>query len=385
MMRRQTAYGLLLILFLVFVASQLSLIPINSSRVELDSINSGLSIPKISENPTSLPYKAIVFTVGSFFNSVRFFRIISIIFFGICVVALYRVLKRWHSDKIALYASSLFATNAVALSVARLASPLVLLFGWSIIISLLLWVQHGHSKKLAPFSLAIFSAALFYIPGAPYFFLLLILLFFNKLSRLLKFTKTSMIILGVFVGLLIISPLVLGFIQDVDTLKNWLLIPNSIDWGNVPRAILRVPSALIYRMPVEPLINVGRLPIFDVASGGLFLIGLYAYKQHIKLERIKIMTATAIFSIILGALGQLVIAIVILLPFIYVVIAAGLSYLLGEWYKVFPRNPFARSFGLILVTLIVIFSMYYQLTRFLVVWPQAPETRATYDQSRIIN
>jgi hypothetical protein len=88
--------------------------------------------------------------------------------------------------------------------------------------------------------------------------------------------------------------------------------------------------------------------------------------------------------VILGALGELTVAITLLLPFVYAVIAAGISYVLDEWYSVFPRNPFARSFGLIVITAVVLMSSYYQITRFLVVWPQAPETREVYSQPGLI-
>jgi hypothetical protein len=126
------------------------------------------------------------------------------------------------------------------------------------------------------------------------------------------------------------------------------------------------------------------LPVLDVASGGLFLIGLYAYQKKAKLERTKVMILTAIFGIILGGLGQIVIGVVLVLPFVYSVVAAGISYILDEWYSVFPKNPFAKSFGFILVTLVVLTSIYYQSTRFFVVWPQTPETRSIYDQSGLI-
>jgi hypothetical protein len=148
--------------------------------------------------------------------------------------------------------------------------------------------------------------------------------------------------------------------------------------------ILRVPSAFIFRTPTDPLLNIARLPVLDVAAGGFFLIGLYAYQKNIKLERTRIMLVTALFGIILGALGELTVAIVLLLPFVYSVVAAGISYVIDEWYSVFPKNPFARSFGLLVVITVVLMSSYYQLTRFLVVWPQTQETRNTYSQSGLI-
>ena len=138
-------------------------------------------------------------------------------------------------------------------------------------------------------------------------------------------------------------------------------------------------------MPVEPLINIGRLPVFDIVSGVLFLIGLNAYLRKLKLDRTRVMIGAALVGIGIGALGQTTVAVIMILPFVYSVVAAGIEYLLDEWYTVFPRNPVARSFGMLLITTAVLFSIYYQLTRFFVVWPQAPETRTVYTQSRIVN
>jgi hypothetical protein len=87
----------------------------------------------------------------------------------------------------------------------------------------------------------------------------------------------------------------------------------------------------------------------------------------------------------LGALGSPITAIVFLLPFAFSVIAAGIEFMLDEWSSVFPRNPVAKSFSVILLTTTVPFSSYYQLTRFFVVWPQTPETRAVYSESRILD
>jgi len=363
---------------------QLSLIPTKFAQLEIDYTTEIRTYSNIGANPLSLPHKLASYGVQAFSDSVRSVRAVSIVMFGLCVVALYRILKRWHGEKIALFASAMFATNATSLAVGRLAYPLVLIFSWSIVIALLLWIQHGKSRKIAPFSLLVMSAILLYIPGAPYFFLLLLILFGNKLFSTFKLLKRSTMYIALVAGILVISPLAISFYNDVNVLRQWLLLPQTIEVSSIPFNILRVPSAFIYRSPVDALITVGRLPVLDVAAGGFFLIGLYAYQKNTKLERTKIMIVTALFGIILGALGEVFIAVILLLPYVYSVIAAGISYVLDEWYSVFPRNPFARSFGLLLVTLVVLMSMYYQLTRFLVVWPQTPETRSTYNQSGLI-
>jgi len=369
----------------VFVLFYASLIPTGASLTEVDYYYSASSLSEIVSNPLSLPYKLVASALVEISPSVRSMRALSVIVFSLSIFALFKILHRWHSQKIAMFATALFATNATVLAIARLGTPLVLLFSWSIILSILLWLQYGKSRKVAPVSLALVGALLFYIPGAPYFFLLLLVLFGNRYKTIFRSSSRNTLLICVFFALLVVAPLFYSMIQNVAVLREWLLIPNSIVWGDIPKNILRVPSAFIYRAPVNPLINVGRLPILDVASGGLFLLGLFSYYKNYKLERVRIMVLSALFAILLGALGQVTAGFILMIPFAYAVIAAGISLLLDEWYKVFPQNPFARSFGLLAVVVMLSFSVYYQLNRFLIVWPQTPETRQEYNQSRILS
>jgi hypothetical protein len=258
------------------------------------------------------------------------------------------------------------------------------LFGWPLIIALLLWVAHGNSRKVAPLTLLTVSALLFYIPGALYFFTLLALLFQKSLRDIVQKLTPLQLIGGIAFFVLLLVPLINSFIQQPALINAWLLLPANIDWASVPRNLLLIPSAFIFRAPADPQLTVGRLPILDVASGALMLLGLYLYQQNMKLERTKIILATGLFAIILGALGATTAAILILLPFVYMLIAAGIAYLLDRWYSVFPRNPLARSFGLIMISMVVIFTVIYHANRFFIVWPLAPETRNTYNQSLLV-
>ncbi len=374
----------MLIVLLIGVVWNLSVIPEGAADVERAAYASTSTLDGIVDNPLSLPYKLVAYVAHYTSDSIRVLRAISLVVFGLTVIALYRILKIWHSDKIALFAASMYATNALALTVARLGTPLVLLFGWSLLISAMMWIQHGRSRKVAPAVFVVSTALLLYVPGAPYFFVLLAIIFNKKIRRIMNIMPRKSLALIALCFFSLLSLLMWALVQDVTVLKQWLLLPETINWAETARNILRVPSAYIYRSPIDPLLGVGRLPIFDVAVGGLFLVGLYVYQKKNKLERTKVMLLTALLAIVIGALGQVTAAVVLLLPFVYAVVAAGMSYLLDEWYKIFPRNPFARSFGLLLVTFVVLMTMYYQMTRFLVVWPQAPETRNQYNQSRLV-
>ena len=80
---------------------------------------------------------------------------------------------------------------------------------------------------------------------------------------------------------------------------------------------------------------------------------------------------------ILVSLGGAV-SISILMPFIYVLVAAGIGLLLDRWQKVFPRNVIAQAVGVGLVSLAVIAVSWYGLRHYFVAWPNAPATKQVF-------
>ncbi len=381
---RESLYLVIIRALLYGIYSFISLVPSEAAETEHRNVEQSSSLRKVYENPVNAPYKLATYALTSLSPSVRMARAISFVFYMGACVALFYALKHWHTLQASILTTLAFASNAVILGTSRLGTPAITTFSFFIFSGLLLWQVHSKSNKIVPIIVLLCLAALLYVPGAIWFFIIIAVVYGNRFKHLFKNVKRPAVIIGAILALALLTPLVLSFVENSNYLKEWLLLPPQLDWGNVPRSILRVPSAFIYRMPIEPLVNIARLPVFDIATGVLFLIGLNAYMRKLKLDRTRVMIGAALVAIVIGAFGQTLLAVIMLMPFAYAVIAAGIEYLLDEWFSVFPRNPVARSFGVIMITATVLFSTYYQLTRFFVVWPQTPETRAVYDRSRIV-
>lgn len=373
-----------LVVFIV-ISIFLSHTPERAGISELQTAAQASSFRDIASNPVNAPHKLLTLLLTELSPSVRSVRVVSMMFATATAIAMFYMLKHWHKPQTAVLTTAAFAGSAIVLAVGRLGTPVVTVMSFYAFAGLLLWDLHTRSNKAAPIVVLMALAALLYVPGFVWFALIVGIVYGGRLRVLFRHIRLRTVLFGTLLAILLIVPLVHGFVREAGTINEWLLLPPHLDWAQVPRSILRVPSAFIYRMPTEPLVNVGRLPVFDVASGLLFLVGLNAYRQKLRLDRTRVMLGSALVAVIIGALGQTLLAVVFLLPFAFSVIAAGIEYLLDEWYAVFPRNPLARSFGLIIITSTILFSTYYQLTRFFVVWPQAPETRATYNQSRILS
>ncbi len=368
--------------FSIWVLSQ---IPERASSLEVVNTMQAESWEEILRNPLYLPYKLASFLLLLFTDSVRSVRAVSIVVFMMCGVALFSLLKRWHSTRVAVLTLLLFATNATVLTISRLADPLVMLFSWSILLSILLWLLHSNSKHIAPVSLAIVGVLLLYIPGSIYVFFVLALLFSNRIKGFLRGLSLRSIIISTIVLFIAVGPLIFASMNDVGVIRAWLLLPESIILFDIPKNILAVPSSYFYRFQIaDPLITVGRLPILDIASGALMILGAYSYYRNRVLERTKILVLGSLLAVLLGALGQVRLGVAIFLPFAFILMAGGISYLLDLWYSVFPKNPLARTIAFVFIGLIVLASASYQLKKFFVVWPNTPETYETYDQPRLI-
>lgn len=378
--------GLVLFVSLAGVSAwSLSQIPEDAASLEVVNTMQTQSWSDIAKDPLYLPHKALSYLALLFTDSVRAVRSVSVVMFLLCGVALFSLLKRWHSSRVAVLTLILFGTNATVLAISRLADPLVMLFTWSILLSLLLWVIHSNSKHIAPISLAFAGFLLLYIPGALYVFLVLFVLFLNRIKDFFKnISLRSGIISGV-MFFVAISPLVYASVQDITVLRTWALLPETVIYSDIPKNILAVPSSYFYRFQIaDPLITVGRLPILDIASGALMLLGAYSYYRNRVLERTKIMVLGALLAVLLGALGEVRLGVTLFLPFAFILMAGGVSYLLDTWYVVFPKNPLARNFAFIVLILVVAASSMYQLKKFFVVWPNTPETSEVYNEPRLI-
>jgi len=54
--------------------------------------------------------------------------------------------------------------------------------------------------------------------------------------------------------------------------------------------------------------------------------------------------------------------------------------MLQQWFTVFPRNPFARSAGAILMTIVVLLAAYNGFSQYFIAWPNTPETKAVFTE-----
>lgn len=371
------------VLSILIVASLLlwrlqSLVP-GWSASELATRVASLNVHTIVNNPLNAPFTVLAYGLHKLLpHSVLAVRLVSVLYGAITVCLFFYVVRCWHSPRIAWLSSLLFVTSSWFLRTARLGTPDVLLFGLLMLTALGLWLQRTHHHRFVLFLTATCAALSLYIPGLIWFVAYAAFWQRHILMDRIKRTPTWLAAAAIIGALVVFFPLAWGINQHWQLVWAVLGLPSRVPpVVSTLKHLADVPLNVFARGSFLPGLWVGRSPVLDVFGSALFIFGVYAYWQHRRLARFASLLGIFIVTTILVALGGPV-TLSLLLPFVYLVIATGMAFLLGEWLSVFPRNPLARGLGLSIVIIAVLLSCSYQLNRYFVAWPKEPQTKVVF-------
>ncbi len=346
-----------------------------------------ISLASIAQNPLFLPYYLALFVLQiSPFGGPAALRSISALFGILGVAGFFYILRYWYTARIAFFGTTLLATSGWFLHTARFASADSTYLLLPLLIAGVIALQAKARAKRALLAVIIFGFSAIYIPGVLWFLIPAIIL---QRQTIIKGLKSQPIWFNVLVGLLgviMLLPLLIMFIHpaaDSNASHNALLLlglPVSLPGvSTVLHNIADIFNQIFGASSAGQLFTAGKLAWLDVCTGALVAMGIYQFGKHYKLARTKLIAIVTVLGVALIALGGPV-SIVLLLPFLYLFAVEGLKWLLDMWLSIFPRNPFARGFGIVMVVLLVSTVAIYQTNRYFLAWGQAPETRAVFNK-----
>lgn len=373
------AFGLIALAGVLYGYGTATFLP-GISSAEQQVIAQTTSFTDILKNPLWLPYKLLLLLFQALGSEGAQLRIVSGICMSIAVFSFYAIAKRFYSPRVCVLTTILFAISAPSITLARVATPAVMLYSWIMFISLALWFRYSHKKRFAPFVFFVLATLLMYTPGTFWFVAILSILFWKDIPKLFKHLSRPFIIAGAVLGLVTAAPLFYSFVQDPNLIRSWLLLPTTFDSVSSLETLRTLPAAFFYTSSIDGRYNLGALPLLDAFSGTMLLLGLYAYRKKLKLQRTIIYITALMCSSALAVVNNSQLYLLLFLPIAYLIIAEGIGFLLGEWRSVFPKNPIARFVGTVVMSIAVIATSGYHLNRYFLAWVQAPETKAIYSE-----
>lgn len=351
-----------------------------SNAFEVASKAQAMSLRDIVYNPAFLPYKIVQHTlIYIHHDSLVNMRLISASFGLLAIILFYFLLQSWHTKRIAMMGTALFVSSAWFLHSARDATPVITLTGVLLILAYSIYLKTTTKPTLAIILGAAALIYLIYIPGLIWFLVAGIVWQRKLLATIVKRANLLFVILSLLLIILGMVPLFWGGLHNLESVKAIVGLPLH---GLPPviqylKNILSIPKQLYVQGPHDPTYWAGNVPLLDIFVSFMSFIGIYAYYHKRRLDRSKFLAGYAALAVALIALGGFV-NIILLLPVVYIVAVAGLTLLLQQWFTVFPRNPFARTVGTTLITVVVLMACFYNVTAYFIAWPNTPETKQIY-------
>lgn len=349
-----------------------------------------VSLEAIIRAPIDLPYSLALYLLSlTPFTGPTGIRAISAVFGLLSVIGMFYIFKSWYTTRIAVLGTALYATTSWFLHTARFADPSVNYLLLPLLVAAMIALQVKQRSRIAISAVTIFGISALYIPGVIWFLLPAIYIKRRVLIKALRLQPIWYKISMSVTSLVMLTPLVVmlvkpipGMATAVQNLKVLLGLPESglqspLDMFGTLKDEL---SDIFVYNTAGPIYAPGHLPWLDICTTVLVLLGVAQFVKHWRLDRSKLIGILLVLSFVLIAMGGAVSS-VILLPFLFLLGVEGLRWLLSLWLEVFPRNPFARGFGLSVIIVIVLSVSVYQLNRYYLAWGQAPETHAVFDNT----
>lgn len=345
------------------------------SQSEVKFIASSLSINDIIANPVDGLMKLPIFALN-YFDQLTIFtaRAVAAVYGVLSIVLFYFVIRRWHTRRISLLAAFMFIVSSWFLQVSRIALPYILFTFGVILLIAVGTILHDKRNKLGLILTALCTGLLLYIPGMIWLILALLIWQLPNFRKILKDTSTTQRIGAVFLIILLVSPLAYAIFNDTGVALEWLAVPDEfipLEWI---RRLLVLPIFLTAQGPLQPVYNLGRLPLLDVFTTVMVVIGIYSYYFKAKLQRTVLLVMVSIVSALLIAFNGPDF-LPLLLPIVFILAGAGITLLLQQWFTVFPRNPLARALGVMTIAVVIAFTGIYHIRRYFVAWSGNPDTR----------
>jgi 4-amino-4-deoxy-L-arabinose transferase-like glycosyltransferase len=382
-MGRPVLFGLLglLIVSSLFLYKLSSLTP-GLSQSEIDTYNTTRNLSEITDNSVNAPYRLAVLASTTLFDNSFGLRLVGAVL-GVLTVAIFYLLTiRLFPVSVALAGSTLFATTSLVLTVSRSASASVMFLSLLAIVAVGYMVRFYRRQSFAWIVAACIISLSLYVPGLIIFVLLAAIWQFSRIRRSLESLPMATIVISAICASVLLAPLVVNLIREPELWRQYLGIASTLPAPlDMVKGSLRAISNLFVISNENPLYWLGRQPVLDVFGSTLFVLGAWSLYKRRSLDRTWLLFGVIVVTLLWTGISGNETFIITTLPFVALVVAFGLYDLLQRWYRVFPRNPIARSVGLVLVCVAVVLSANFQLRRYYIAWPNNQQTKQVFNQT----
>ena len=377
--RYQIGVGILSLSYLAIIIYTLFFAPNGLTAGEIESAKSSVNLNFsniFSKNILDFPFRFLQKTSIDIFGLSNFAIKLPSVLISLCsIFFITKISGMWFSKRASILASIIAITSSQFFFIAQNGTSEILYIFYPI---LLIWSGMEflkEPKKRQIFTLISILGLSFYTPLSSYIALafLITILAHPHLRFIIKKLPNYQKIAALILFLIITSPLLVSIFFDFSILKIIFGIPNSLKlFENLKSLVLALFGFS------NPISNGMISPIINPATSILTAIGLYftfIAKHSAKSYLINIWTIILLLVCIINPT-----TITILFTPILILTITGLQGLINTWYALFPKNPYARIFGLIPISIFVFNLLITNLSVFALSYLYSPQPLAAFSQ-----
>ncbi len=368
----------LLTLSVVFLLTNLSTVPNGYSQPEIDYFTNIADGPMVPDNPIYLPiYLFHKLSLKVIRNDIQTLRIANAFLGLTSVIIMFNVIRVWRTTRAALLTCGLFITSTWFLIVTRSALPDVGVLLATSIAAIVVWFQSTKKHKFALIITVLTLGALLYLPGLIWFVVAGAIWKHKRIVYELRNSPLWYVIVSTIVFIIILIPLLIQ-IDNLEFTKQLTgITPANLDVRVILSNVSRFIVNTFWDSSFKNSYGMGSQAVFDIFTIILIITGAISLYKNRTRSRSRYILLSIIISAILIATSSSVPSIIIL-PYIMLIISGGIVWLLQQWLAVFPRNPFARNLGVVIVVIAVSLSAFYNSYRYFIAWPHMDSTKNNY-------
>lgn len=326
----------------------------------------------------NLPYLLLQRASLAIFDaSIITIKLTSIILGVLTILGIFLLISEWFKKKVAVTTGIVTMTIPAMIFAAQDGTPTILMLAvsvWLLLSATYVTRQRSPALLWKLLTFLLLSLNLF-IPLGIYLNLAVLttMIFHPHIRIVMRRMNVHHIVIGLALGLVVTAPLIYSISTDPNIGLTLLGFPESIESlrsGMVSFATLLFGSyGQNAASLAPPLISIGLLAVV--------IIGIYRFVMIKHTARSYIIWFWALTLVPLVYLNQQYIS--YLLPLIILMTAMGLNTIITEWYKMFPRNPYARTVGLIPLGLIIGGIAVSGLARYNIAYTYTPSVANQFD------
>jgi len=352
-------YGLFAALLIMILSVDLTSIPRGLTDAEMASAVASNRISLFSPQTAdiiNLPYHLAQKASISLLGLTPFaIKLPSVVLAFVVGITLAFMLSRWFSRNVAVLASLLACTSIPFMMMGRTGSPTIMVTVWTVILLLAATQLTTQSTRTFPWKLAalVSGILLLYTPLGIYPVVALTIsgLLHPHVRHQIKRTKRWQMAVFVVLSFILLAPLVAAVAVHPSVLLTITGL-DSFNFGLGALAASVVSLLKTFFSFSQSHIGVSVAPYFTFTVSMLVIFGfLRVLKDHYAARSYMLLIWTALVAtIVVLDPGQTHLVFTPAILFL----AIGVETLIREWYRLFPRNPYARIGALVPLAIIVL-------------------------------